>query len=290
MARRDPHNHSEYWTDPEFAGISLLKADFRNFQYAPHAHDELVIAVTVNGAGKSVTQRGTDVSTKGQLLVYNPGEAHQGGTIEQPGWQYRAFYIDNLGIAALATALSHRKAAPVYFNHNCIQDQRLARVMQHAHTVFEESRDPAEKQSCLLDAINALHEHHGEPRFEPETLGNEASPVSSAVEYIQANFSSPITIAELARLTRLSEFYFLRVFRKHRGISPYAFLVQVRLKAARRFLENGLSSAETAVSSGFFDQSHFVRHFKRVYGITPSQFTRTLRKPASPFRPERPSP
>lgn len=277
MARKDLHNHSEYWTDKGVPGISFLKADFRNLQYAPHVHDELVIAITVRGAGKSVTKHGADTSTPGQLLVYNPHEPHEGGAVEGYGWQYRAFYISSAAIDQLSSNLSPAKVQATYFMNNCIEDRRLSSAMHHAHAILEVSRDPVERQSSLLEVMAVLYARHGEPRFKPIPAGNEIQPVKAAMGYIRENYGSAISMADLAAVARLSEFHFMRVFHKYSGLTPHAFLTQVRLEAARDLLRSGLGSADTASSVGFFDQSHLIRHFKRVYGITPNQYVLAVR-------------
>lgn len=277
MAKYDLQNRSKYWTDQDFQGISLLNADFRNLQFAPHIHEELVIAVTSGGAGKSITRHGSDITTPQQFLVYNPHESHKGGAIEGPGWRYRAFYIDSCAIAALSTALSHDKTAPTYFSRNCIVDRQLADFMLQAHATFEVSKDRFERQVLLLDAVSTLYSRYGEPRLKVKPPGSENKPLKTALDYMHENFSSNISVSELASVVRLSEFHFIRVFRKHYGLSPYTFLTQIRLKAARRMLQSGTASTETAAAVGFFDQSHLVRHFKRVYGITPNQFAAAVR-------------
>lgn len=277
MARKDLHNHSEYWTDKNFPGISFLKADFRNLQYAPHVHNELVIAVTENGAGKSVTKRGSDTSIPGQLLVYNPHEPHEGGAVKDFGWQYRAFYISSTAIDQLSSRLFDGKVQASYFMNNCIQDKNLSLAMHRAHAIFEVSKDLVERQSALLDVLAVLYARYGEPRFKPIKLGNEMVPIKAVMEFMHQSYASSIAMADFASVAKLSEFHFMRVFHKHTGLTPHAYLTQVRLEAARRLLFAGLSSADTATSVGFFDQSHLVRHFKRVYGITPQQFILAVR-------------
>ncbi|HKF72799.1 MAG TPA: helix-turn-helix transcriptional regulator, partial [Stellaceae bacterium] len=63
-------------------------------------------------------------------------------------------------------------------------------------------------------------------------------------------------------------------FRRTTGLTPHAYLMQVRLGAACRGLRRGLPIADVAAASGFYDQSALTRHFKRCYGITPRQFAR----------------
>jgi AraC-like DNA-binding protein len=123
-----------------------------------------------------------------------------------------------------------------------------------------------------------LYERYGEPRFKPSRTGCETQPLKAVVDYMHANFSSAISMAELAAVAGLSEFHFMRVFRKHFGLSPHTYVTQIRLHAARRSLQSGLSGTEAAAEAGFFDQSHLVRHFKRVYGITPTQFAAAAKR------------
>jgi AraC-like DNA-binding protein len=277
MARKDLLNQSEYWTDKNFPGISFLKADFRNLQYAPHVHNELVIAITEKGAGKSVTKRGADTSTSGQLLVYNPHEPHEGGAVKGFGWQYRAFYIGNTAIDYFSSMLFDGKVQATYFMNNCIQDKELSLAMHRAHSIFEVSKDLVERQSALLEVLAVLYARYGEPRFKPMVTGNEVVPVKAAMDFMRNNYALSISMADLASVAKLSEFHFMRVFHKHTGLTSHAYLTQIRLEASRRLLLTGLSSADTATSVGFFDQSHLVRHFKRVYGITPQQFILAVR-------------
>ena len=80
----------------------------------------------------------------------------------------------------------------------------------------------------------------------------------------------------MATYVGLSPWHFLREFKKYTGLPPHSWLVQVRLQKARQLLKQGQSIAMTAQNSGFSDQSHFNRHFKKAVGVTPSQYLSTL--------------
>ena len=81
-----------------------------------------------------------------------------------------------------------------------------------------------------------------------------------------------ISLDELATHAELSRFHFVRAFKRHTGFTPHAFQIRLRLERARALLTSGVSPAETAVSVGFADQSHFTRHFKRLFRMTPGEF------------------
>ena len=65
----------------------------------------------------------------------------------------------------------------------------------------------------------------------------------------------------------------MRTFTQQFGLPPHAYLLQARIKKARTLLRTGMPRAEVAAAVGFADQSHFARHFKKIMGVTPSQYT-----------------
>ncbi len=76
----------------------------------------------------------------------------------------------------------------------------------------------------------------------------------------------------MAEQAGLSRYHFIRVFQNKTGLSPHAYLTQVRVNNARTQIESGLTLADAAFSSGFSDQSHMTRYFKSIYGVTPGKF------------------
>jgi AraC family transcriptional regulator len=70
---------------------------------------------------------------------------------------------------------------------------------------------------------------------------------------------------------RLSPHHFSRVFKRVTGLSPHQYVLSQRIQLARQLLtETKLSIAEVAHDVGFYDQSHFTYHFKRLVGVTPN--------------------
>ena len=78
--------------------------------------------------------------------------------------------------------------------------------------------------------------------------------------------------AELGRVAGLSPYHLNRVFARELGMPPHAFQTQVRIVRAKALLRDGVPVAETAVRTGFFDQSHLTRHFARVVGVPPGRY------------------
>jgi AraC-like DNA-binding protein len=102
--------------------------------------------------------------------------------------------------------------------------------------------------------------------------------IEYAVRLLEQRYLEKVSIKEVARAAGLSRHQFFRKFRGSVGLSPHAFLVQCRLRHARRLLAVGaghLSLADVAAEAGFSDQTHLTRHFRREFGQTPGHWSRS---------------
>lgn len=81
-----------------------------------------------------------------------------------------------------------------------------------------------------------------------------------------------VSLLEVADFAGLSRFHLIRVFKKHTGFSPHAYLEQIRVNRAKELLKSGMPIIETAYELGFVDQSHLTKTFKKFAGMTPGQF------------------
>ena len=96
--------------------------------------------------------------------------------------------------------------------------------------------------------------------------------IQKAADFMEENYSNQILLDELCNIAGLSKSSLLRGFVREKGVTPYSFLENIRLKKAKLLLESGTPSVEAAVMTGFSDQSHFTRFFSRYTGITPGSY------------------
>ncbi len=100
-------------------------------------------------------------------------------------------------------------------------------------------------------------------------------PIRAAIVFIEEHFAGPIPLAELASMSGLSLHRFVTVFRAQVGIPPHQYVCRTRVREARSLLDQGVPLAAVALDTGFCDQSHLSRHFKRQCGVTPGRFARS---------------
>jgi len=101
--------------------------------------------------------------------------------------------------------------------------------------------------------------------------------VRKAMTFIEENYQRNLSLEKVASVVRLSIWYLCHLFKSETGETPARYLKAIRMRQARTLLtDSSLSIKEVMNKVGMGDQSHFAKDFKRVYGLTPSQFRATL--------------
>ena len=147
-------------------------------------------------------------------------------------------------------------------------------------------RDEADRRNpgglAVVEAVTTalghlLVRHAGVERVQPVRARGGLPGVARrrVLELIDARLDARLTVDMLAREVGLSPAHFARAFKETMGQAPHRYLLWLRLERARRLLEQcGADLSGIAQQTGFADQAHFTRLFKRAYGITPGALRR----------------
>ncbi|MDB5879851.1 MAG: transcriptional regulator, AraC family [Variovorax sp.] len=273
MARPDPRNTSRYWRACDLPGIDMLQADFTTHDYAPHVHDALVIAVTEIGGSEFKSRGRTDVAHPQALLVFNPAEPHSGRMGGSERWLYRSFYLAQPAIEDILSAVGTDQ--PGYFTSNVVRDQDLVTRFTALHHVLErEPRDALLHRESAVRIFGDLLQRHGQSARRIPKAPRDAAAIAPALELLRDSYADNLTLDRMSSVAGLTPFQLIVVFKRTLGLTPHAYLTQLRLGSVLRRLQAGQSVVEAALASGFYDQSALNKHFKRTFGITPLQYVR----------------
>ena len=103
--------------------------------------------------------------------------------------------------------------------------------------------------------------------------GLSASHLNHVLDYIEQRLVENLGLSDLAAITGLSIYHFARQFRQSTGVSPYQYVLQRKIERAKQFLLDPKKSVlEASARTGFVDQSHFTKVFRRLVGVTPTEF------------------
>ncbi|MBI9088664.1 MAG: AraC family transcriptional regulator [Desulfobacterium sp.] len=265
------------WKPENANGVSLFKAEFHQFSFRKHTHDDFAIGVIEEGAQRFFHGGGSHVVVGGDMITVNPDEVHDGETAHAGGYRYRMTYIHPDMVGEILSELFDHGSAFSWFKAPMTYDRQLSSCLCYAHRLMEQGgNNSMEAQTCLMRVVAETFLRYGEDRRSPRPVGKSREAVGKALEHIRRHAAENISLEEISTVAGLSRYHFLRRFKATTGLAPHAYLIQQRVALGKKAIEEGESLADAALRSGFSDQSHFSRRFKAFHGFTPGQYRKSL--------------
>jgi AraC-like DNA-binding protein len=254
-------------------GIETIRAHFTGHAYDPHFHDAYLVGVTEQGLQEFSCRRTIHRSTPGRVILIEPGEVHDGQARDKAGFTYLMLYLDPSWLARSCTraadgAFAHHRAG---FRSTLNEEPRLAAAIRRAFWRLHLPESRRARDEALDALAAALNSHFGASGV--SKVGEGATRAARrAHELLREGMEQDLGLDELARRCGADRFQLSRAFRAAYGLPPHAWLVQLRLTAARRRLASGEAPADVAAAVGFADQSHLGRWFRRAFGLSPAAY------------------
>ncbi|WP_344657468.1 AraC family transcriptional regulator [Catenulispora subtropica] len=264
-----------------------MHARFREHVYTPHTHDAYSFGVTDAGAQQFHCRGALHTSTPGMVMALNPDEVHDGRAAVELGYHYRIVYVHPRVVSSvladaadLPTDLSEpfgdaSATAPLpLFTRPVIGDRRLADAIARFHAALAGAANELVRDERLRAVILAAATRGATrpPKTRSLEGGAQRRAALRARALIRDSYPEPVPVELLAQAAGCSRFALYRAFHAEFGMSPSDYERLLRLRHARSLLAAGSRPADAASLSGFADQAHLARWFKRTYGITPGVF------------------
>ncbi len=257
---------------PQFHGLELLEASYQDHVFPRHWNESFIIQLVEQGVNGFYCDGKVHTAPAGSIVLINAYEVHTGYSAGKVPLIYRSLYLTHDFLRRVCAQIDAGfETAPLLSAH-VVHDARLAGLIRQIHGAAEGACDDLCVHTRLLQALSrVLHCYVNVPVRAP-SAGHEMAAVRRAREYLHANYSQNVSLAELARHSYLSPYHLLRTFRKALGMPPHEYLTNLRIERAKRHLAAGIPISQVALQTGFIDQSHLHRRFKHLVGITPGQF------------------
>jgi AraC-like DNA-binding protein len=276
MKDRTGQNGVEFWRVHGLRNLELLRATHHGSAFPRRLHEGFEISVIEKGTEKLFVRGATHMAPAGSVVVINPGEVHAVGAADEHGWSYRAFYPTAADVRDAASTAVGKPLPLPSFSNPIIHDQHVAQILRELHCLLQLPNSALAQESYSVWVASQLVTRHADQRPTPRAVGREHRGVKLAQDFIQANYADNVTLGQIASLAGLSSFHLIRVFTAQVGLPPHAYLNQIRVHRARKLLAAGRSIARVASETGFVDQSHLSKNFKRLLGVTPGQYASAM--------------
>ena len=262
----------EVWRPHGLAELELRKGFSVARPVPRHWHEEYQLCLIQSGSGE-LKYRGDNLTTPpASLFIVFPGEVHSNRAFDDVGCSYRTLFINLETMRRAARDAEWSGPELPYFPRAVMFDQDILTLYLDLHREFERPCAMLEQQSLLLNFLAMLVARFAENRPAMRPLGDESRSMMRARDYLAQHYAENVSLEDLARVANLSPFHFNRVFSRQFGMPPHAFQTQLRVASAKALLREGWTIAQAASQSGFVDQSHLTRHFKRLVAVTPGQY------------------
>ena len=259
----------ENLVQPELIYTGLLE-DAPNWFNIQHSHDFCEILYVAGGAGEAILEGKKFRLAPGDLVVVNPGTLHEERSDAKAPLRLIFLAIRDFAVPGLpAGCLSQEKYRVLSCGeYRYKMDIYLRELLQETSSQIEFYQEISQGLvSALLVLVMRLI------RINPEDEAALSQECQKIKEYLDQNFTSPITLDSLSETVYISKHYLSHLFKEQTGVSPIKYLTSKRMEKACELLsETELPVSEVSKAVGYENPLYFSQVFKRIYGISPVKY------------------
>ena len=234
-----------------------------------HFHDYYLIGFIEQGTREVTCGGRTRNAAEGDLFTLNPHEPHACRSRDGNPFSYRGIGVLPDAMRAATREITGQAMLP-RFRECVLPRSELTGPLHDLHAMIVREETEFRKEEIFLLLLGQLlRDNAGETL--PEARKDESG-IGAACAYLEEHYTETVSLERLGEVAGLGKYRLLRAFTRQKGISPYRYLETLRIAEARRLIERGVPQIEVALRTGFADQSHFSRFFKRLIGVTPRQY------------------
>lgn len=270
-----PKADTQIWRAPEL-GAELLRGRFADFSYDVHAHDTACFALLTGGAIR-IRMRGTEfVARRGDLYAIDADAPHAGWPVDDAGWTQRTLYVDVAHLRAL-TGDARAAGGPGGVVGPIIRDPALCAALFDVHCSSELHGPSLQRDERYLAFAARLVGRHLKEGAGVAATPREPRAVAAARSFLDERIGEQLHLEEIAAAAGLPPFRLFRAFSRETGMTPHEYQRQARVRRAMQMIRHGGALSDIAAATGFADQAHLTRTFRRMLGVTPGAYKTATR-------------
>lgn len=235
--------------------------------YKDHLHQELSIGYIEKGES-ILNVSGKDYYIEaGEAVIIYPYVSHKCQPIDVNNWGFTMIYIDSEFYKGVfydlgsKNSIGIKKLGSYEFN----QIKQLSDVLKSNISGFDKEIELANTLIQLFTSCDIDIHLQTNEKIEPIKT------------YIEEHFLEIIKLNDMEDKFGINKFALIRNFKSEFNTTPNAYQLQLKVNYAKQLLKSSDNIVDIAIRSGFYDQAHFTKEFKKAYGITPLQYQRAIK-------------
>lgn len=252
-----------------------------------HSHDFCEVYYFLSGSARYVIEDCKYSLMPGDILIIPPNKLHQ-LDIKDSSKAYERFvlwlnkdYIKKISTQKtdLNTCFLFAEEHSAYLIRNSSVSKKVEKALSDVsatkEVAFGNDVKDEEKIKSILVTLGQFF-LSGEEEFAVYGIGNVC--VSRAIEYISEHINEELSLDAISAAVFVNKYYFAHLFKEVTNTSPHRYVLKKRLILSKQYIEEGLPITGVYTQCGFIDYTHFLRAFKKEFGITPKQFYLSIKR------------
>ena len=273
-----PNKYSFFTTYHDSLGLSVYNCGFQkcepNFSWGPALRNHHIIHFVASGKGKYIIDDQEYELSVGDGFYCPPNKVVYYVSDKNEPWEYYWIGFGGVDASWLLGAAGLSLNNPIFHCENikAVTNSFLDVYNANGSELYNEIEMSGNLYKCLSAIIKESSDNYGKHR-------RSADYIDISIRYIEHNYSRPISVNDIANSTGVSRSHLYRLFMQELNITPNEYLIQYRISNACKLLrESNINISEAAYSSGFSDPLYFSRVFKKLKGVTPTEYANNKAK------------
>lgn len=268
--------HTTRWESAYFPSLFFFETELHTVNYGAHLHDTMEIGWSLSDSFGLGFREYNYKLNYGEAVIIAPRELHGGDCNNSNQVRFASLHIPPTILEQLFASNLLDAEHIIDMPPARLIDSRIALgVYREMINSLPQTLSPGDQLLCLGNLLTRL--------FQVRPVWNKPPPTTNAhpaikhvKSIINSGYKKHIDFSSLAAEVELHERYLISLFKSATGVPPHQYQIALRVERGRQMLENGISLSDVAFETGFSDQSHFNRHFKRSYGVPPGTFRKCI--------------
>jgi AraC-like DNA-binding protein len=271
-----PGNRVVTWRPRQLKQFELCVGTAVSWPLTRHFFQGYLMTSILSGAADNRYRKtcAIDQGNEGTFRVFEPEEIW---TCQPKDCTFYTITVDPGWLQEIASEMIQRERLLPHFPSHSLFDPSLSSALRRFVAASLAPASRLQQEEMLLHLFAPLLLFHAEDASTPPRSGWEHPAVKRTKAYLQAHYAEDVTLQELGNVAHLSPFYLCRVFHQVVGVPPHSYQTQLRLAHAKTLLAQGFEVNYVAHETGFFDQTHFTKQFKRHFFVTPGSYSKTAK-------------
>ncbi len=263
---------SHLWRNDSLPGIDFADNQYTAHHFKPHFHHHFVIQLVEKGINNGICSGKKYSIHPNEIIIINPGETHTGTSHKNELLIYQAIYPTIHSLKYFHKILNKNFGQNINFNKTHVVDQKLVLKLKTLIYSAKNSNNKLLNESNSVDFFEYLIINYSTCSVNQSKKCLNKKRIKIAEDYIRDNYNKNFTLQELSRASTISPYHLIREFKKEKGQTPFEYLRNYKIEKAKSLLRNKSQLIDAVYETGFYDQSHFIKQFKTITGMTPKAY------------------